>query len=783
MLRYLLPLLLLAVATASAQPLRYEKFFSVDGYSASASSIRQTSDGGFIIAGKLTEYDTAISSPKSQGLLLRIDGEGNTIWYKTYGPAPQNYLIDVHQTSDGGFIACGVVDEFRLGTGNREDHWLIRTDAGGDTVWTRQYRNADDDQLQGLLPLPGGDYLVYGTIHRSGSTVRGYLARIDGNGNTRWTQEYITPARIYSVVPVRDGGFAVVGGATLLRVDSAGKRLWDTSYASRFARIYHVIETSSGGYALAGDSYNQFSLEMAGVDAAGHWLWDGGYSFPRMAVGNVSFRETRDRGYVVVGHEAVGNDQALLLKTDIVGKQLWERVYDTVEFVRQTKFHAVEITPENDFVMTGYRWLANQKVIPGSAPISRVDSEGYVLRPAPDRFWKRLRYTGGGTAASLTIDSAGTILVGEYDNTGRTLLYRSTDDGLTWSDNNGPGYRYESMVTLANGDIIAIRVLDWISQAPDGTGGWRSTDRGVTWMRLDGFPEGYLSRLALSRGGDLYAMGRGALHRSSNNATGWDSLVLPDAAYQDIAVSPNGTVYITTDSAGVLRSTDRGATWDAIGPRTGTAFVARLGRISIRREGDLFVSMNVEKEVYHSSDDGATWRVINGTPQLHIASLAFDRYGAIYASTTTYSTNRGTWRSTDDGVTWTRLSDTTMKIDYMQVDRKGRMLGVGIGIFRTEEAVASVASDNGVTESLSLHALPNPFSDETVLHYRLPVRSDITITIVDRMGKKIATLADGEQEAGEYRLKWNSDGCATGVYYCVMRAGREMRVEPLVVVR
>jgi photosystem II stability/assembly factor-like uncharacterized protein len=779
---YLLPLLLLAVSAAYAQP-RYDKVFSVEDSSAYASAIRQTSDGGFIIAGKLTEYDSSISSPQSRGLLLRVDAEGNTLWYRSYGSLPANALVSVHQTADGGFLACGVTNRLAATHGGYENHWLLRTSANGDSLWSREYGSSgSDDVLSGMLQLPGGDYLLYGSM--GGSNYRGYLARIDSTGAIRWAQEYTKPAIIYAVTPTRDGGFAAVGGSTLLRVDSVGKRLRDTSYTSRFARIYQIIETAEGGYALAGDDDNGFSIQLAGVDTTGRWLWSGFFNAPRIGLGSVTFRATRDRGYIVVGYEPIGGYKRFVLKTDIVGKELWSRLYDTLVFSRETMFNAVEITPESDLVLAGYHFLDYQKVTPGSLPVSRIDSEGYLVRPAPDRFWKRLHYTGGEAIASMTIDSVGTILVGEYANTGRALLYRSTDDGHTWQDNNGPGYQYKSMVTAPGGDILAIREPDWQSKVPDGTGGWRSTDRGVTWTRIESFPSGPMKRLECSRSGDLYAMGYNALHRSSDNGAHWDSLVVPDAELVDIAIAPDGTVYITTDSLGILRSTDRGGRWSSIIPRRNNTPITGLGKIDIRRNGDLFATKGNGVDAFHSPDDGATWYLLDSTVSFQPAALAFDRYGAIYVNTAPQSTNPGIWRSTDDGATWTRLGDTALNIRHMMIDRKGRLLGAGIGIFQTEEAVASVeAGSNRSAESLSLTALPNPFPDETTLHYRLPLRSDVVITIVDAIGREVARLADDEQEAGEYRVQWNSDGYVDGVHYCVLRAGTEVRVEPLVLMR
>ena len=66
---------------------------------------------------------------------------------------------------------------------------------------------------------------------------------------------------------------------------------------------------------------------------------------------------------------------------------------------------------------------------------------------------------------------------------------------------------------------------------------------------------------------------------------------------------------------------------------------------------------------------------------------------------------------------------------------------------------------------------PNPFNQSTTFIYSLPEKSDITIAIYSMLGREIAVLVRGEQDAGRFQLKYNGlDGLGhplpSGLYFC-----------------
>ncbi|MCB0312252.1 MAG: T9SS type A sorting domain-containing protein, partial [Calditrichaeota bacterium] len=68
------------------------------------------------------------------------------------------------------------------------------------------------------------------------------------------------------------------------------------------------------------------------------------------------------------------------------------------------------------------------------------------------------------------------------------------------------------------------------------------------------------------------------------------------------------------------------------------------------------------------------------------------------------------------------------------------------------------------------HNYPNPFNPSTVIGYRLSVASRVELSIFDLLGKKVRTLVDERQPAGQYEVRWNgedADGNAlsAGIYF------------------
>ena len=137
-------------------------------------SVEQLTDSGFFITGTHffpNDYDVCC---------IRTDVNGDTLWTRSFGGTNADQGYSGRQTSEGGFILTGYTLSF--GAGER-DVYLIRTDASGDTLWTRTYGGTSLDQGSWVQQTADGGFIIVGQEFGFGAGYGGvYLIKTDANG-------------------------------------------------------------------------------------------------------------------------------------------------------------------------------------------------------------------------------------------------------------------------------------------------------------------------------------------------------------------------------------------------------------------------------------------------------------------------------------------------------------------------------------------------------------------------------------------------------------------------
>jgi len=300
-----------------------------DGY-----SVAQTSDGGYIVAGRTSSFGAGFYDV----YLVKTDGLGDTLWTRTYGGSDYDVGSSVAQTSDGGYIVAGLTQSFGAGG---TDVYLVKTDAVGDTIWTRTYGGSDGDWGASVAQTSDGGYIVAGYTYSFGAGLSDvYLVKTDSVGDTMWTRTY-GGSKLdwgYSVAQTSDGGYIVAGlydydweaetggDVYLVKTDSLGDTIWTRTYGgSGYDYGYSVAQTSDGGYIVAGRTLSfgagSSDVYLVKTDAVGDTIWTRTYGGSSGDYG-FSVAQTSEGGYIVAGQTlsfGAGLSDFYLIKTDSLG--------------------------------------------------------------------------------------------------------------------------------------------------------------------------------------------------------------------------------------------------------------------------------------------------------------------------------------------------------------------------------------------------------------------------------------------------------------------------------
>jgi hypothetical protein len=206
-----------------------------DGRYDSGASIQQTSDGGYIFTGMTDAFDRGPMTYYGDIWLVKLGQDGGTTWYPHYGV--EDVLeqgTSVRQTKDGGYIVAG-----ETGPLSNIDVLLYRFDSSSKLLWgLKKLGGPQSDWGAVVRQTSDRGYIISASTYSYGAGGSdGYLIKTDAYGNTLWTNTFGGPGNDYfrSVEQTADGGYIMTGytesysnGASdvyLVKTDKAGKSL------------------------------------------------------------------------------------------------------------------------------------------------------------------------------------------------------------------------------------------------------------------------------------------------------------------------------------------------------------------------------------------------------------------------------------------------------------------------------------------------------------------------------------------------------------------------------
>ena len=172
--------------------LQWSRLLGETSSGSDATSVIQTTDGGFALAGGFQPTGTG----NYDMYIIKLSSSGSLQWTRTLGGTGDDKAQSIMQTTDAGFVVAGYTNSF--GAGNY-DMYIVKLNNSGTLQWSRTLGGSGDDQAQSITKTNDGGFIVAGYTESFGAGVKDfYIVKFDANGNT--CGNTITPSTISGTI-------------------------------------------------------------------------------------------------------------------------------------------------------------------------------------------------------------------------------------------------------------------------------------------------------------------------------------------------------------------------------------------------------------------------------------------------------------------------------------------------------------------------------------------------------------------------------------------------------
>jgi photosystem II stability/assembly factor-like uncharacterized protein len=413
----------------------------------------------------------------------------------------------------------------------------------------------------------------------------------------------------------------------------------------------------------------------------------------------------------------------------------------------------------------------------------------------------------------------------------QTVVYHSSNSGENW-EKEFSGYLYNrseiSSIGLMNnnGKINLFTTIDnynadiyppWYSNV------LMSDDFGKDWEKI--YPDTTNRLLNLKINGTTIFLSTispndnigNYLFRSTNNGVTWEKI--DSGSISAIAFNENET-FIGRDSIKfsssrpvtitqyneIKSSTDYGLTWKSVTSPLSLGKVIKntntdtLSTISslYAKNSDLLVGMeanNFEQDPYSTpyAYGGGLFHLVNSDTNWTITDSAFINRSvfnfAANGSNIYAATNTGVFNSYDNGKTWNDISSGMNNIYVSSLFISGDYLYARTinGLWR--RPLSEITSINNppneeIPKNFRLaQNYPNPFNPTTTIKYSISKADVVSLKIYDVLGRVVANVINKYEKPGEYSVQFNVANLSSGVYFYRLKAGDNVSVKKMVLLK
>lgn len=361
-------------------------------------SIKQTIDNGYILAGWISSIEEGVFDWDVG--IVKLTSNGDTTWTKSYGGSAFDWVYDIQQTNDGGYIFAGssqsIDGDVHTNYGG-SDFWIVKLDNQGDTLWTKSYGGSGYESAWSIRQIDNVGYYVAGVttstdgfVHANHGSQDYWVLKLNLVGDTIWTKCLggSNDEWSYSMDITTDGGCILSGDSNsndgdindhhgslntldnwVVKLDSSGIIEWKKSYGGTSNDGGSSIkQTNDNGYVFAGISYSNDGYAhnnnggadywIVKLDAIGDTIWSRsfggtGNDYPRsiQQLSNGSFivagESNSNNGFV---HDNHGNFDYWLLELKSNGDTIWTK---SLGGSANERAWSIQQTADSGYIVTG----------------------------------------------------------------------------------------------------------------------------------------------------------------------------------------------------------------------------------------------------------------------------------------------------------------------------------------------------------------------------------------------------------------------------------------------
>ena len=158
-------------------------------------SVTQANDGGYVVAGNSfsSNGDVGGNHGSNDFWIVKLTSGGVLDWETNLGGTGSDSPTSISETTDGGFIVAGVSESADIDVGGNnggKDYWIVKLTSGGDLQWETNLGGSGDDIARSIVQTTDGGYIVAGESASSDGDVSGnhgnsdyWIVKLDADGN------------------------------------------------------------------------------------------------------------------------------------------------------------------------------------------------------------------------------------------------------------------------------------------------------------------------------------------------------------------------------------------------------------------------------------------------------------------------------------------------------------------------------------------------------------------------------------------------------------------------